>query len=57
VDFNCEVGATQFTLHTFYAGLQILDSNTKAFQLKNLLWAKLYADIAPFTVFFNYLNV
>jgi hypothetical protein len=48
--FNREIGATEFTLHAFDAGLQILDSRDEPLHLQNLGRAEFHADVASLAV-------
>jgi hypothetical protein len=55
-NFDCEVRASQFTLHTFDTRFQILDADNKALHLKNLFGAELDTDVTPLAILFNNLD-
>jgi hypothetical protein len=57
VDFNCKVGTTKFTLHTLNAGFKLLDFGHKTFHFQNMGRTKLNANIAAFTIFFDYFDL
>jgi hypothetical protein len=55
-NFDSEVGAAQFALHTFDTGFKVFDRNYEALHFQYLLGAELYTNVATLAVLLDNLD-
>jgi hypothetical protein len=55
-NFDSEIRAAEFALHTLDTGVEVLYRNDESFHFKHLLGTELHTDVAPLAVLLDNLD-